>query len=64
MGTGMFQTTWAEIPWSGKASLEVTYLGKCQQFMWLKLRIRLDWKKEKVRGGKRTDKEWWALSAR
>lgn len=30
---------------------------KVSAFMWLKLGIRLDWKKEKVRGGKRTRKE-------
>lgn len=38
---------------------EVIYLEKCQQFVGLKLGIRLEWKKEKFRGGKSTGLECW-----
>lgn len=41
---------------------EVIHLGKCQQFVGLKLRIRLEWKKEKVRDGKSTGLEGWGKS--
>lgn len=41
---------------------EVIYLEKCQQFVGLKLGIRLEWKKEKFRGGKSTGLECWGKS--
>lgn len=41
---------------------EVIHLEKCQQFVGLKLGIRLEWKKEKVRGGKSTGLECWGKS--